>query len=782
MLPLWYYFCNMFLCVLFLDPENIEDGITHHPPLGKSHHSVLTFNVPINAISKPKSSASKFLMNKGNYEEIKLFLENTEWDAVFNGPNVEDWWKKFYEVLYKAMADNIPKGPKTCSPKRSVPATLGLLNKLRLKRSAFKTYKKYPTTANYNSYARYRNQVKWEVRKAARAKEEKIAREAKTNPKSFYYHMSKKLKTKENIPNLSKPDGSKTNSDLEKTEVLNNFFSSVFTQEDLNTVPTFDSGTNLKSLSDVYINETQMLKALTSLNISKSPGPDLIHPRLLKEAAYQLTYPLTILFNKTIESGYLPDCWKVAEVRPIFKKGTKSSPNNYRPVSLTSVLCKLYEGFIRDELYSHLLTNNLLSKEQYGFCKGRSTITQLLVTMEEWISHLDNEVPVDAIYLDLSKAFDSVPHARLLKKLEGYGIQGNLLKWLGSFLKNRTQYVSINEASSSTTTVTSGVPQGSVLGPILFIYYINDMPDAIQSSLKIFADDTKIYTPVTSTEDKNKLQNSLNELTDWSDKWLLKFNSDKCKTMHIGKSNPKHTYHMNGHQLQSTDLEKDLGVHVDTDLSFNSHITKTVSKARSISGLLIRTLTYKSKTIMVPLFKALVRPITEYGNPVWCPHKRGEINLIEDVQRHFTRCIEDMKDKNYYERLKSLNLPSLEFRRVRGDLIEMYKICNKIYDPKTTNTLTNFVPDENPTRAHKFKLTKKRTNLKNTKYFYTNRIVNIWNSLPAEAVDAISLNHFKNIIDHLLKDYKFSVSIDIFSPLKFHPLKHKNLNESMEVP
>ena len=565
-----------------------------------------------------------------------------------------------------------------------------------------------------------------------------------------------------------------TQNDEEKAEELNSFFASVFTEEPVGPPPDFPCK-DVFAVTNVDINEEQMMKALKNLNHAKSPGPDEIHPRMLKELAEELALPLTTLFRKSIQQGKIPNQWKEAEVRPIFKKGDKSSPGNYRPVSLTSIICKIFEGFIRDTLYKHTTDNDLLSNDQYGFTKGRSCTTQLLVTINDWLTKLDEDTPVDAIYLDLRKAFDTVPHKRLIKKLEGYGVGGNLLKWIEDFLSDRTQFVSINGNCSEKIKVTSGVPQGSVLGPTLFIYYINDMPTGITCDMKIFADDTKIYSPMTSQAEQTTLQDSLHGLVEWTEKWLVKFNNDKCKVLHMGKNNPEHNYCMKeGTEesiLQTTTGEKDLGVIVDPDLNFEQHINEKVKKANSISGLMIRTINYKTKDIMVPLYKTLIRPILEYANAVWSPHLRKYIDSIEGVQRRFTKNIIGMGDMDYEKRLKCLNLPSLEYRRIRGDMIEVFKIMHEYYDPKTTSNLfecqvtndTNSTNNNisNPgmnTRGHVYKLTKLRRNTKSFQEFFTNRIVNLWNSLPKEAVNATSLNAFKNQLDKSLKEYIFTTN------------------------
>ena len=517
-------------------------------------------------------------------------------------------------------------------------------------------------------------------------------------------------------------------------------------------------------MTDITITKDQMEKELKSLNEYKSPGPDKVHPKIIKEMAQELALPLKILFDRTLEEGRIPQKWKTAEVIPIFKKGAKNQPGNYRPVSLTSIICKVFETFIRDAMYSHFIQNNLLSSDQYGFCKGRSCTSQLLVTIEEWMRNLDNNVPTDAIFLDFAKAFDTVPHKRLLTKVKGYGVQGKVLNWVGDFLSKREQYVAINGKCSGRVPVSSGVPQGSVLGPTLFIYFINDLPGTTLEKVKVFADDTKNFKEINSQDDARKLQESLDLLVEWSEKWLLRFNSSKCKVLHIGKNNPRYEYHIKDgnetRKLETTQEEKDLGVIVDENLTFEKHINETVKKCRQLCGLIMGTITYKTKEIMIPLFKALVRPILEYANSVWCPYKKKHIRSIEKIQKQFTKRVDGMKGLNYHERMAYLKLPSLEYRRVRGDMIETYKIYNNLYDPLTTSSLLTQQSKSSITRSNGYKLFKKRTNKKSYQYFFTNRITNLWNSLPENIVRAKTLNSFKNQIDKHLKDKMYQTDID----------------------
>ena len=548
---------------------------------------------------------------------------------------------------------------------------------------------------------------------------------------------------------------------MDKANVLNDFFSSVFVNEGDSPPPSFNINFNT-ILKNISITTKDMEKQLKSLKINKSPGPDGMHPRFLAECAQAISYPLKILFDATMASGKIPSKWKIAEVRPLFKKGIKSKPGNYRPVSLTSIVCKVFESFIRDALNSHLISNNLLSPQQYGFCKGRSCVTQLLNTLNYWFLYIDKNVPVDAIYLDFQKAFDSVPHKRLIEKLKGYGIRENLLSWIGDFLCFRSQFVSVNGYQSQSVPVTSGVPQGSVLGPSLFIYYINDLPKVCEALVNIFADDTKIFNSIYSSEDCSKIQSTLNSLALWSDKWLLGFNAGKCNVLHLGKNNKQHDYYMkNGDtttMLNKSECEKDLGVHIDKNLDFKKHISTQVKKARSTSGIIHRHIINKTANIMVPLFKSMVRPIVEYANVVWAPHQKKDIVIIESIQRNFTKKIKGMKDKSYEERLAKLKLPSLSYRRLRGDLIEVFKIVHAVYDPITTHSLLTRVPESSKTRkTNSFNLSKSRTNKNPYKYFFTNRVHNIWNNLPNHIVSANNINIFKNKIDSHFRDIMYTI-------------------------
>ena len=280
---------------------------------------------------------------------------------------------------------------------------------------------------------------------------------------------------------------------------------------------------------------------------------------------------------------------------------------------------------------------------------------------------------------------------------------------------------------------------------------------------KIFADDTKAYQAIRDMSDQLILQESIDAMVEWGDKWLSYFNSDKCKILHLGSNNPRYTYKMkDGSSIKDlviTECEKDLGVYVDSELNFNEHIQTTIHKAKNMCYLILRTITYKSTEVMVPLFKALVRPVLEYGNPVWCPYKQKDIDDVEAIQRFFTKRIIGMTNYSYEERLKKLKLPSLSFRRLRGDMIEVFKITHDLYDPLTTKSLFKFDLDTK-TRTNGFKIKKQHVNTNRYQHFFVNRVANTWNNLPANVVSLETVNSFKNALDRHFSNLMYQVKVD----------------------
>ena len=396
---------------------------------------------------------------------------------------------------------------------------------------------------------------------------------------------------------------------------------------------------------------------------NKSPGVDGIPPKLLKEIVEQISTPLAKLFNLSLEEGIVPSEWKEANITPLFKKGSRNKPENYRPVSLTSVVCKLLETLIRDHMVEFLVKHNLIHTSQ--FLKARSCLTNLLCFFEEIIKWVDEGSPVDVVYLDFQKAFDKVAHQRLILKLKAHGIGNDVIKWIEKWLTHRRQRVIVDGEISNWKSVLSGVPQGSVLGPILFLIYINDLEDDISSKVLKCVDDTKVFRKVTNDTDKHSLQDDLDKLVKWSER--------KCKCIHIGHGNMDEEYKMGDAVLGRTTQEKDLGVTFSADMKVSEQCGIAASKRNQILGLIRITIMYKEKQLIVPLYKAIVRPHLEYCIQAWRPYRKKDIDKLERIQRRATKIIPELRDLSYESRLLQCGLTTLETRRLRGDQIEVFK-------------------------------------------------------------------------------------------------------------
>ena len=742
--------------LVLTNEENMIEQLKVEPPLGKSHHSTLVYTLRTYAEIDNKIYTS-IQYDKGNYAKFRDKMTAYDWENDLEPLSCEEAWMLFKDRFNKHSNECIPKkiykgGKKNKPPWMNTDA----LNKIKQKSKAHRRYLKSLSNDDYTTYSRARNQARWECRKAKKQFERCISTEAKKNPKAFYKYVNSKTKTTTGVSNLKTETGMAT-TDQEKAEALNQFFTGVFTKE-TQPIPVFEQREIQHQLCIPIITSQDVLKKLTKMKPNKSPGPDGIHPRPIRELGDSIAKPIAHIINKTLAKGEIPSEWKEANVTPVFKKGKKSECGNYRPVSLTSVVCKLAESIIRDSILQHLKQNKLLVSCQHGFCQGRSCSTQLLYCLDIWTNLLDSGLDVDAIYLDFAKAFDSVPHERLLRKAKGYGIRDGLLEWIRSFLIGRRQKVTVKGASSEWSSVTSGVPQGSVLGPLLFVLFVNDMPDVVQSYIALFADDAKLFTAVTCPEDHQQLQDDLNKLHAWTTTWQLKFNATKCKVMHLGRRNPKSQYKIENTTLENTVEEKDLGVTIDPELKMDAHIERQVNKANSILGMIRRTFDHLDNTTFINLYKSMVRPHLEYCHAVTFPRFERQVKLLENVQRRATKLVPGLKDLSYTDRLKKLKLPTLTYRRHRGDIIEAYKYIHGHYQVESSP----LVLDDRQIiiRGHEYRIKKARCNTSLRQHFFINRIVSVWNNLPRSVVSAPSINALKNRLDSHWEERKYMITFD----------------------
>ena len=689
--------------------------------------------------------------HKGNYKDMRKYLAKLDWNnMLMNKTAIECWNILKYEI--ESIIDKFVPFQKQGKRCRKKHLSKEAIRKIMLKQTMWRVYRRTRKDEDYAKYKEALNAATTEIRQSKRSYEQKLACNIKNDSKSFYAYVRSKQNVQDKVGPLEDSAGNIISQGFLMAEDLNGYFSSVFTKEDISSLPVADAkfqGAKSDYLGPLVVTPELVAKKIKAMKDNKSPGVDGIPPKLLMETVEQISIPLARVFNLSLKEGVVPFEWREANIIPLFKKGSRNKSENYRPVSLTSVICKLLERLIKDHMVDFLVKHKLLNSSQHGFLKARSCLTNMLCFLEEITKWIDVGSPVDIIYLDFQKAFDKVPHQRLLLKLKAHGIGDSITDWIEQWLTDRRQRVVVDGEVSNWKSVLSGVPQGSVLGPILFLIYINDLDDSITSNVLKFADDTKLFRKVNTDGDKQHLQNDLDRLVKWSEKWQMLFNFGKCKCLHTGHRNLNVNYRMGDTVLGTTVKEKDLGVTISADMKVSEQCGIAASKGNQILGLIRRNITYKGKKLFIPLYKAIVRPHLEYCIQAWRPYRKKDIDTLERIQRRATKMIPELRDLSYEERLKECGLTTLETRRLRGDQIEVFKILNG-YENIDRNMFFSLKKDSR-TRGHEVKLVKDQCRLDIRKHSFSQRTINEWNKLSTDCVTASSVNMFKNKVDTYLR-------------------------------
>ncbi len=426
-----------------------------------------------------------------------------------------------------------------------------------------------------------------------------------------------------------------------------------------------------------------------------------------------------------------------------------------------SVTCKVQETIQHRAILKHLIDKELIVADQHGFLPGKSCTTNLLEAYEILCDALERGDPVDVIFTDFCKAFDTVPHERLLHKLRAYGIRGQLLAWIRDWLTSRWQRVVLGEETTEWRRVMSGVPQGSVLGPLLFVLFINDLRDELRFEMRMYADDTKILGVIKNQADHALLQVDIDACRQWAKTWLMGFNIDKCKVMHVGRAGAKstHTYTMTDSKtgvteaLKVTQVERDLGVLVSDDLTFSAQCRAAAAKANWKLGVFKKTIASRSVRIWQVLYKTHIRPHLEHAIQAWSPYLQGDIDVLERVQKRVAKhiAIPNSRDMDYGERCAYLEWQQLTERRVRGDLIFTYQHlhgnAHLKLDWPWVAPLSNIDGPAASVRANDRRLAPPIYRLPQREKFLTSRVAAPLRRLPAGMMAVSSVNAFKNAYD-----------------------------------
>ena len=416
-------------------------------------------------------------------------------------------------------------------------------------------------------------------------------------------------------------------------------------------------------------------------------SPDKIPMFFIKKCAISLTMPLTYIFNYAMMTSSLPSIWKMSFVIPIPKKSNPSKADDFRPISLLCPVSKILEKIVFDNLLRHLECNQILPESQHGFRSNHSVTTQLLGVVDDITNAIETKQICDVIYFDFKKAFDTVPHIHLISKLRTFGVEGPILKWLSNYLSDREFSVKVGGKFSSTKKVTSGVPQGSILGPLLFIAYISDLPTYClinDVSIKLYADDLKAMH-ISSPNDKFHLplQMFVNKLSEYANLNGLQLAPNKCLTLHIGPKNPKCHYLLENAPIRNVpenEPVRDLGIYFSKNLKWRSHIEIIVTKSRRTSYALLKSIKSNDPTFLISMFKVYVLPILEFGCPVFNPHYLKDIEQIEKVQRDYVKLVFKRSSEYNKDKTKNPTLAEL-YAKYELELLELrrLKICLKLF-------------------------------------------------------------------------------------------------------
>jgi hypothetical protein len=722
---------------------------------GISDHDIVVVDTDFKAKIQKTKPRKVYNFNKADWEKTRseAIIMNDELMASFDQEDIDKNWENFKTGILKLMNNNIPS--KMTSPRHNLP----WLNK-KLRSMTKKKHKLYNTakmSKKTEDWAKFKS-LKKDTQKAIKAAHnqyistilDKSLEDKK--PKPFWKYIKQMKKDTVGIaPLKSKNTGKLLTDSKDKAQALNNQFKSVFTTSGYDKPLQFE-GVKQPSIGEIHVGPGGVAYLLRKLSPNKASGPDSIPNRILKEIATEIDPFLTKFFNASLECGQLPKDWTQANVTPIFKKGSRHDPANYRPVSLTCVCCKILEHIVCKHILNHLEQHNILTSLQHGFRSGYSCETQLLITVHDIVQAFDKKKQTDMVILDFSKAFDTVPHDRLIQKLEHLGIDGKVNTWIKGFLKNRQQRVLVEGEFSPPVSVDSGVPQGSVLGPLLFLCHINDLPVRVLSQVRMFADDCLLYRQINTEEDHANLQKDLKALEEWAHMWGMSFNATKCYVMRIGRgrSISNWIYTLCGHPLEQVQQNPYLGVHLSDDLKWSCHITKVTKKANNILAFLRRNLQNCPRTLKETAYKTLVRSITEYSCTVWNPHLKGDISTLEAVQRRAARFVMHNYswESSVTEMMETLGWQSLEQRRREARLVLMYKVVHGLVAIPHQGHIEQNKLCTRSKNSLRLKVYSPSTEIARNSFFP--KTIKDWNKLNEDTVTAETIEKFKTRISSLL--------------------------------
>ena len=748
---------NILDLILTNDEDLITNVSVNSPECSQisSDHFPISFSINQNCLPLHNTTTLQaYDYSKADFTSMNDFILNSNIADCLTCDDVESTWSTIKSVISEAMSLFIPKFqlrsnqyPKWFS--RDIRHQLKCLHTLR------RTHKRSPTPHNTAKLRLADEHFQQSVALAKSNYESSLINSYAESSNPAIYHYIRSYTKSGTIPPTVHLDDTTASSDASRASLFNRYFHSVFT------APTSSEQT-IPSLHPDQVNsltftEDEVYYVLCQLDPNKATGIDKISPKVLKNCAFSLTRPLCHLFNLSLSTGSIPEEWKIHLIVLVYKSEDRSSVKNYRPISLLSNTSKVLETLVYNNIINHTLSH--ITNCQFGFLPGRSTTQQLLLYLNSIHQVTTQGHQIDSIYLDFRKAFDSVPHMKLLNKLKSCGISGNLHKWFSSYLHNRLQCVRICNSISNLLPVLSGVPQGSTLGPLLFLLYINDLPSVIKfSSIFQFADDTKLSKSIAVSSDQLCLQEDLNHLFTWSVNNDFRFSVPKC--IHL-RFNSKFTttYSIDGCPLPQLLSHRDLGLQLSSDMSWFKHYQIITAKAYKYLGLLRRVFhSCHSIRARKLLYLTLVRSQLTYCSQLWNPYMIKDTTILEKVQRQATKFILADYVSDYKTRLLRLGILPLMYML---DLYDIMFLVKALQQPSSQFNLYNYISfsSSNTRSSSTNKLNHVRTNSNYARNFYFNRIPRIWNQLPC-----IDINQSLPVIKATIQNYLWQHFTTNFSP------------------
>ncbi len=744
---------------------NLEESLlsavdTYHPPL------FLTIQVKTglyaNQVHKSKHDELKFLnYSRANFLSMYCKFQKTDWSPLYTIKDSCEAAVYFSDIVHDIILATVPLAMK--KNKNSYPPwfTREVFQAIKEKEKYRAKYKRTGNPTFLEKFQELRRKAKRLIRRSKRVLEVNIETKMKEDPKKFWTYVNEKRKQRTNS-NAYKYNGNNLYSPQDIADAFAEHFSSVFSESS----STFSSGTVGKTKGDVQVRNIQTWEvedALNKLKPKRTLGPDGVPQYIYKACKEFFIQPLTYIFNLILQSSKFPSCWKVSKITPIPKNNQLNEIVNYRPISILPVPAKVFETIMHRRIYDQIRSQ--ISDSQHGFIEGRSVVTNLVSFVQYTSYILDQNSQIDTVYTDFQKAFDKVDHQILISKIIETGFSEPLTQLFTSYFSNRKQYVDYKGSISKTFTCTSGVPQGSILGPLLFLIFINDITHKIKySRVLLYADDLKLFRQISEVDDRKYLQLDLDALVEWSKANNLPFNVEKCFSItYTRKVLPVRTeYTIDNCILQQVSENKDLGVILDSKLSFKNHINYMVKKSRSMLGFLMRnSVNFTNVQNIQTLYYSLVRSHLEYASVVWNPRTAEATKSIENVQKRFLRYLYYKQfgyysyDIKYQELLQGYVMKSLRGRRNIFSLIFLHDLIHyKKRDPELLETIKIRVPTFNSRSTNIFTEGHSRTHLLSNAPL--NRVVKLYNDLinihhSLDILDGVSKSKFKTQLYHLLQ-------------------------------